>query len=216
MKRGPRLLALHRAMLEALGPSHWWPGESPFEVMVGAILTQNTSWANVAKAIATLRAADLLDPERLDAVPVDELAELIRPAGYFRLKAGRLKHFLGFLRESGYDLPALAARDTAALREDLLAVTGIGPETADSILLYALGHPVFVVDAYTRRIASRHGLVPEDIDYHELQSFFADALPPDAALFNEYHALLVRVGHGYCRKSKPDCAACPLQPFLEG
>ncbi len=216
MKRGPRLLALHRAMLEALGPSHWWPGESPFEVMVGAILTQNTSWANVAKAIATLRAADLLDPERLDAVPVDELAELIRPAGYFRLKAGRLKHFLAFLRENAYDLPALAARDTAALRQDLLAVTGIGPETADSILLYALGHPVFVVDAYTRRIASRHGLVPEDIDYHELQSFFADALPPDPALFNEYHALLVRVGHGYCRKSKPDCAACPLQPFLEG
>lgn len=216
MKRGPRLLALHRAMLEALGPSHWWPGESPFEVMVGAVLTQNTSWTNVAKAIANLRAADLLDPERLDAVPADELAELIRPAGYYRLKAGRLKHFLAFLRDNAYDIPALAARDTRGLREDLLAVTGVGPETADSILLYALNHPVFVVDAYTRRIASRHGLVPEDIDYHELQAYFADALPPDVALFNEYHALLVRVGHHYCRKTKPDCAACPLQPFLEG
>lgn len=216
MRRGPRLLDMHRAMLAALGPSHWWPGESPFEVMVGAILTQNTSWANVARAIANLRGADLLDPERLDNVPVDELAELIRPAGYFRLKAGRLKHFLGFLRENAYDIPALAARDTAGLREDLLAVTGIGPETADSILLYALNHPVFVVDAYTRRIASRHGLVPEDIEYHDLQSFFADALEPDVALFNEYHAQLVRVGHGFCRKTRPDCAACPLQPFLEG
>ncbi len=215
MKRGPRLMDLYRAMLDALGPSRWWPADTPFEVMVGAILTQNTSWANVAKALDNLRSADLLDPARLHGLELDELAERIRPAGYFRLKAQRLKHYLDFLAQADFDLTALAERDTLALREDLLAVRGIGPETADSILLYALGHPVFVVDAYTRRIASRHGLVPEDIDYHELQSFFADALDPDPGLFNEYHALLVRVGHTWCKKTKPDCVACPLGPLLE-
>jgi endonuclease-3 related protein len=211
-----RLLNMYQAMLDRLGSSRWWPGQSPFEVAVGAILTQNTSWANVEKAIANLRADDLLDPERLHALPEDALAERIRPAGYYRLKAGRLRNFLRFLREEcGYDLAALGNGDLDQARQRLLAVKGVGPETADSILLYALERPSFVVDAYTKRILNRHGLVVEDADYDEMRELFMDVLPEDVALYNEFHALIVRTAKEWCRKQKPLCDACPLQPFLD-
>lgn len=216
MNRRSLLYAMYDAMLEALGPSHWWPGETPFEVAVGAILTQNTSWSNTARAIANLRAAGALTPTALAALPDTRLAELIRPAGYFRLKAARLKSFLRFLRdEAGLSMAALDGKGLATLRPKLLEVKGVGPETADSILLYALGQPSFVVDAYTRRILSRHGMIPEDAGYDEMRDLFMGALDPDPALYNEYHALLVRVGKDFCRPKAPHCAACPLAPFLE-
>ncbi len=215
MKRQARLVAMFEAMLAELGPSHWWPGETPFEIALGAILTQNTNWPNVEKAIANLRARDLLTPQALHALPEAELAELIRPSGSFRVKARRIRNFLAFLDEScGLELERLKIRDTAALREALLGVSGIGPETADSILLYALGHPTFVVDAYTKRILNRHLLVPEDIGYAGLRDFFMDALPPDPCLFNEFHALIVRTGKTWCAKKAGKCAACPLAAFL--
>ncbi|MEW5774112.1 MAG: endonuclease III domain-containing protein [Thermodesulfobacteriota bacterium] len=216
MNRRSLLYAMYDAMLEALGPSHWWPGETPFEVAVGAILTQNTNWGNTARAIANLRAAGVLEPAALDALPDSRLAELIRPAGYFRLKAARLKNFLRFLRnEAGLSLAALNGKGLATLRPKLLEVKGVGPETADSILLYALGKPTFVVDAYTRRILSRHAMIAEDAGYDEMRDLFMDALDPDPALFNEYHALLVRVGKDFCRPKAPRCPACPLASFLE-
>lgn len=216
MNRRSLLYAMYDAMLEALGPSHWWPGETPFEVAVGAILTQNTNWSNTARAIANLRAAGVLEPAALAALPDTRLAELIRPAGYFRLKAGRLKNFLRFLRdEAGLSMAALNGKSLATLRPKLLEVKGVGPETADSILLYALSQPTFVVDAYTKRILSRHGMVPEDAGYDEMRDLYMGALDPDPALYNEYHALLVRVGKDFCRPKAPRCAACPLAPFLE-
>lgn len=209
------LMNFYSAMIERLGPSHWWPGESPFEVVVGAILTQNTNWANVEKAIWNLKLNDLLTPEKLHALPMNELADLIRPAGYFRIKAQRLKHFLSFLRtECRFRLEDLQKMELTRLREKLLEIKGIGPETADSILLYALGRPSFVVDGYTRRILNRHMLVPDDIPYDELRDFFMDVLPVEPELYNEYHALLVRVGKTWCRKSNPLCPQCPLHPFL--
>lgn len=216
MNRRSLLYAMYDAMLEALGPSHWWPGETPFEVAVGAILTQNTSWSNTARAIANLRAAGALIPTALSALPDTRLAELIRPAGYFRLKAARLKNFLRFLRdEAGLSMAALDGKGLATLRPKLLEVKGVGPETADSILLYALSLPTFVVDAYTRRVLSRHGMIPEDAGYDEMRDLFMGALDPDPALYNEYHALMVRVGKDFCRPKAPRCAACPLAPFLE-
>ncbi|MBS3779879.1 MAG: endonuclease III domain-containing protein [Desulfovermiculus sp.] len=204
-----------RAMSRALGPSHWWPAESSFEICLGAVLTQNTNWINASRAIAALREGDLLSPQRLDGLTENELAELIRPAGYFRVKAKRLKALLAFLQhEADYDLTSLSSRPQEELRPKLLAVKGIGPETADSILLYALGFPVFVVDAYTARIMHRHAFVPEEVGYAELQEVFSQSLPQDAELFNEYHALLVRVGKSWCKKSSPLCTDCPLGPFL--
>jgi len=216
MDRQATLLEYYQAMLGALGPSGWWPAKTPFEVIVGAVLTQNTSWAGVRKALDNLEAEGLLGPEALRSLPEDQLAERIRPAGYFRLKAKRLRNLLAYLEQAcGFDLEALARRDTSALREELLAVSGIGPETADSILLYALGQPSFVADAYTRRILCRHGLTPEDAHYDELREFFMDVLEPDAAFYNEFHALLVRVGHHYCKPKSPLCGTCPLGSFLE-
>jgi len=216
MNRRSLLYAMYDAMLEALGPSHWWPGETPFEVAVGAILTQNTNWSNAARAIANLRTAGALTPASLAALPDARLAELIRPAGYFRLKATRLKNFLRFLRdEAGLSMAALDGKGLATLRPKLLEVKGVGPETADSILLYALRLPTFVVDAYTRRILSRHGMLPEDAGYDEMRDLFVGALDPDPALYNEYHALMVRVGKDFCRPKAPRCTSCPLAPFLE-
>ena len=215
MSTGRTLEGMYEAMLAALGPSHWWPGETPFEVLVGAVLTQNTNWGNVERAIGNLRNAGVLDPHAMFDLPPEALAELIRPAGYFRLKTGRLRNVLAWLlEECDGDMAALAGRDLDELRPGLLDVKGVGPETADSILLYALGKPTFVVDAYTFRILGRHGLVPEDADYHALQAEFMDRLDPDPRLFNEYHALLVRVGKDFCRKQQPKCDACPLSPFL--
>jgi endonuclease-3 related protein len=216
MKRHDLLTRYYEAMLAGLGPSHWWPGRTPFEIALGAILTQNTAWANVEKAIHNLREQGLLDPLALQCLSDDELSALIRPSGAFRVKTGRVRNFLKFLHVScASDMQRLREKDVAALRADLLQVSGIGPETADSILLYALDLPSFVVDAYTRRILTRHGLVPEDIGYEGLRAFFMDALPPDVRLFNEYHALIVRTGKDWCVKKAGKCPSCPLACFLE-
>ena len=208
------LRQIYDRLFDALGPQHWWPGETPFEVMVGAVLTQNTNWNNVEKAITALREADLLDPHALMQVPLEELEELIRPAGYFRVKARRLRNLIGLLVDR-YDgsLEAMFSRGLPALREELLSVNGIGPETADSILLYAAGLPTFVVDAYTFRVFARHGWIDFEADYYGLQELFHSQLPDDVALFNEYHALLVRVGKHFCKKT-PLCEGCPLAALL--
>ena len=193
------------------GPQHWWPGDTPFEIAVGAILTQNTNWSNVEKAIINLKKAKKLNSKALHAISREELASLIRPAGYFNIKAGRLKHFIDFL--AGHyngSMKKMRAEDTMSLRERLLNVKGIGPETADSILLYALEKPVFVIDAYTKRILSRHKLVSEKAAYHDLQDIFHENLLQDLKLFNEYHALIVMLGKEFCRP-KPKCDGCPLQ-----
>jgi endonuclease III related protein len=202
-------------LLKAFGPQHWWPGEMGFEMMVGAMLTQNTSWKNVVKAIRNLREADLLEPHALYNVPVEELEELLRPAGYFRVKAKRLRSLLKFFidRYNG-SLKAMFMTDLETLREELLAVNGIGPETADSILLYAGGLPTFVVDAYTLRIFARHGWIGYDADYHQIQDYIQSSLPQAAPMYNEYHALLVYTGKHFCLKSKPKCADCPLREML--
>jgi endonuclease III related protein len=212
MTTAERLQAIYTRMYEQLGPQHWWPGETPFEVMVGAILTQNTSWNNVARAIDNLKRVDLLSLEALSALPMALLAEYIRPAGYYNIKAGRLHNLLAFVNEQhGGDLESFLGQPLAPLREQLLSIKGIGPETADSILLYAANLPIFVIDTYTHRILSRHQVIDEDCGYAEIQELFMDNLASDPRLYNEYHALLVRVGNIYCKKKKPDCAACPLQ-----
>lgn len=210
------LLQMYEAMHDALGPSEWWPGDTPFEVAVGAILTQNTNWKNVEKAIGNLKSNDCLSPEAIHALPMNDLAELIRPAGYFNIKSKRLKNFIQFLKdEANFKLESLADQELYELRPKVLGVNGIGPETADSILLYALNYPTFVVDAYTHRMMGRHGLAYEDIDYHDLQALFMDALPEDVALYNEYHALIVRVGKDWCKKKAGLCETCPLRGFLD-
>ena len=199
-----------KRLAAAFGPLHWWPAETPFEVVVGAILTQNTAWRNVEYAIAHLQEAGLLDPERLAACPRAELETLIRPAGFFRQKAERLQGFAAFLLERhGGELHALLTGPLGEVRQELLARKGIGPETADSILLYAGGRPTFVVDAYTRRLFSRLGLLHGDEDYEAIRARFMAALPADTDLFNEYHALIVEECKRFCRK-KPLCPACPL------
>jgi endonuclease III related protein len=213
--RAETIQGLYRALSGALGPSHWWPGETSFEVAVGAILTQNTNWQNVEKAIANLKAAGALTAQGLRALPLARLEELIRPAGYFRVKTKRLTDFLDFLEHEGSsDIEALADQNLEQLRPKLLSVRGIGPETADSILLYALGKPTFVVDAYTVRMFSRHGLIPEDTNYHEVQDIAQAAIPCTVANYNEFHALIVRAAKQWCRKSKPLCAQCPARALL--
>lgn len=216
MDRAGKLMKMYDAMLQELGESGWWPGESPLEIMLGAVLTQNTAWGNVEKAIDNLKKAGLLDLEALFEISLEDLAEQIRPAGYFRVKAGRIKALLTWIKDfAGGDIKSLSSHDTWALREELLGVKGVGPETADAILLYALDRPSFVADEYTRRILSRHGMVPEEAGYDELRDFFMDALPEEVSLFNEYHALIVRVGKQWCTRRKPDCKNCPLLAFLE-
>jgi len=195
------------------GNLHWWPGDSPLEVIVGAILTQNTAWKNVETAIAALRRHALLSVTALMDIPERELAGMIRPSGYYNVKSRRLKAFLVFLRdEFRGSLDVMFSEDVPMLRQKLLGIKGIGAETADSILLYAGGKPVFVVDAYTRRILSRHGIVAARSSYGEIQRLFMDHLPADVALFNQYHALIVYTGKNYCRK-QPRCQECPLYPF---
>lgn len=209
-----RLMRLYDLMFRAYGPQHWWPARTRFEVVVGAVLTQNTAWTNVEKAIARLRAARALRPASLAALPRPRLAALIRSAGYYNIKAKRLQNLLRYLRRRcALRLSRLFRAAPEALRGELLAVNGIGPETADSILLYAGDIPIFVVDAYTRRILARHGILRPDASYDETQALFMAHLPQDAGLFNEYHALLVMVGKDYCR-SVPRCEACPLRPDL--
>lgn len=210
------IAGMYEIMLEALGPSNWWPGDSPFEIAVGAILTQNTNWRNVEKAIDNLKTAALLSPEDMYGASPKELAELIRPAGYYNIKARRLRNFLEFLKiETKFDLLSLKKRELHELRPKILEINGIGPETADAILLYALEFPTFVVDTYTFRMMHRHGFVWEEMQYHDLQALFMDALPEDVALYNEYHALIVRVGKNWCKKKAGLCESCPLKPYLD-
>jgi len=205
----------YQTLSAALGPMHWWPARTPFEVIIGAILTQNTAWVNVERALANLRRRRMLTPRALEPVSLGTLGRLVRPSGYFRQKAKKLKAFVRFLRENfGGSLARMFWTPTAELRERLLAVHGIGPETADSILLYAGNHPVFVVDAYTKRILLRHGLVRGNADYEEVRQLFESKLPRDPRLFNEFHALLVSVGKNWCRPQEPRCSECPLGPYL--
>ena len=240
MRANRTLRTYYRALLGAWGPQNWWPAESPFEVIVGAFLTQNTAWGNVERALANLRRARCLSVAGIRRVPLARLERLLRPAGYFRQKAQRLKGFVAWL-DARYDgsLAQMFARPTPELRAQLLALKGVGPETADSILLYAGGHPVFVVDAYTRRILERHRILPFNAPYDEIRRTFERALEsaseprtlgaqprhpvsrmssaefsPVARRYNQMHALLVAVGHRYCRKSEARCESCPLQPFL--
>ncbi|MGB6481930.1 MAG: hypothetical protein WBE86_00430 [Candidatus Acidiferrales bacterium] len=213
--RDNALLQYYQTLFDNLGPQRWWPAKTPFEVIVGAILTQNTSWLNVERAISNLRREHLLTPRALERVPLARLASFIRSSGYFRQKAKKLKFFVRFLRaEYSGSLARMFATPTALLREKLLAVHGIGPETADSILLYAGQKNVFVVDAYTKRILSRHGFAPEDVPYEELRALIEAELPRDVSRYNEFHALLVQVGKNWCRPREPRCAECPLRPFL--
>ncbi len=208
------LQQIYDRLLEAFGPRNWWPGESPFEVIVGAVLTQNTNWKNVEKAIENLRRQDLLEPHALYAVPPEELQELLRPAGYFRIKTGRLRNLLAYIMENhDGSLEAMFATDIDTLREELLGVNGIGPETADSILLYGGHLPTFVVDTYTHRVLARHGWIDFNADYHTIKDHFESGLERDVSLYNEYHALLVHVGHRHCRKT-PKCQGCPLEELL--
>lgn len=211
MDREPSSLELYETMNVHFGDLRWWPGETPFEVVVGAILTQNTVWTNVEKAIANLREARLLTPEGLCDLDEASLAGLIRSAGYFRVKARRLKAFLSYL-QIRYDLSLerMFQRDTEVLRKELLAVYGIGEETADSILLYAGNRPVFVVDAYTRRILARHGWIGGPESYGAVRDAVACGLPADVSLFKQYHALFVQTGKVFCRKVDPRCESCPV------
>jgi endonuclease III related protein len=202
----------YRLLFDHFGPQRWWPAETPFEVMVGAVLTQNTSWDNVRKAIAELKTHGLLTFESLSGCSPAEIAPLIRASGYFNLKAQRLRNLLDLIvDEYQGDLQAFLDDDPEKTRSLLLTVKGIGPETADSILLYACNQPVFVVDMYTHRVFSRHNLLPEECDYHTMQDTFVAHLPQETQLYNEFHALIVRVATTYCKKTKPLCGQCPLQ-----
>ena len=206
-----QLLDIYDRLFRRFGPQHWWPGDSPFEIIIGAILTQSTNWANVAKALSNLKRADVLSPRGLGALSDDRLAELIRPSGYFRAKTRKLRAFTNLLNNDYHgELERLLSLDVPELRRVLLRTHGIGPETADSIILYAAQKPIFVVDAYTRRIFARLGLVPPTGRYNDLQQVFMEHLPSDVALFNEYHALLVCLGKTTCTKKNPHCSECPL------
>jgi endonuclease-3 related protein len=209
--RTEQLIEVYQLLYDRFGPQYWWPGETKFEIITGAILTQNTNWANVEKALINLKTADCLTPEKLCQIEIERLAELVRPAGYFNIKAKRLKSFIDWLFENyGGRLTELEAIGTDGLRAELLSIKGIGRETADSILLYAFDRPVFVIDAYTARIVFRHNLIEPEADYEQLREFFESSLPADTQLFNEFHALLVKVGKQFCRP-RPRCPGCPLE-----
>jgi endonuclease-3 related protein len=210
MGRRKELLKMYELLNGYFGDLHWWPADDPFEVIVGAILTQNTAWTNVEKAIRALRERHLLTPAALFSIPNSELALIIRSSGYYHLKAERLKTFVRFMiAEYAGNVEAMKMENLSRLRGKLLGLRGIGPETADSILLYACEKPIFVSDAYTKRILCRHDMIGNDADYHATQALFMDNLQPDVTLFNQYHALIVNTGKTFCRKTAV-CAACPL------
>lgn len=197
-------------MLEAAGPRGWWPGEGHDEIIIGAVLTQNTAWRNVEQAIENLRSARLLRLKKLALTPPEEIAPHIRPAGYFNLKARRLRSVADHFAPEGRErFEEFEGRETSTLREELLGVWGIGPETVDCILLYAFGRPSFVVDAYTLRVLERHGLVPPGTRYEAARALLASAVEEDVPLYNEFHALFVWTGHHFC-KPRPLCTECPL------
>ena len=241
---GSEIPQYYTALLARYGPQNWWPARSRFEVIVGAYLTRNTNWSNVEKAMANLRRARRLSVSAMREMPIDELETLVRPSGYFRQKARNLKTFIAFLdRQYSGSLTQMFAKPTAKLRTELLELNGVGPETADSILLYAGNHPVFVVDAYTRRVLLRHGIIGDKTGYEEIRAMIEQAIISSEAEslivkntvsdprhpvsrmsssarselaqhYNELHALIVRVGNHYCR-TKPSCEGCPLQTFLK-
>ncbi len=216
MGHGNSYLMAYELLYAHFGPQHWWPAETPFEVMVGAVLTQNTNWTNVVKAINNLRQAGMLVYSQMVQLPVDHLAQYIKPSGYYNLKAGRLHNLMAMIESRyGGDLESFLDDDVLSTRERLLSVKGIGPETADSILLYACMQPVFVIDTYTHRVFSRHGMVEEETDYHAMQTTFLDNLPTDVQLYNEFHALIVLVAKQFCKKNKPLCEQCPLRGLNE-
>lgn len=210
------LIEMYQLLMAHYGPTHWWPGDTDFEVAIGAILTQNTAWTNVEKAIDNLKREDLLDPVRLLNAPLEHLETALRPSGYYRQKAERLRIFCDYL-QSRYRgrIANMRKKPTDLLRAELLALKGIGPETADDILLYACHKIIFVVDAYTRRILFRHGMAPETLGYADLQALFHDDLPADLNLFQEFHGLIVYTGKDFCR-TKPRCTDCPLRNFAGG
>jgi endonuclease-3 related protein len=209
MKR--KLEGIFKRLYSVFGPQHWWPADSIFEIMIGSILTQNTNWSNVQKAISVLKEKKLLNARRLYQLPKKHLAGLIKSVGYYNVKTARLKSFLKFFFNTyAAKIKLMSRSDLPTLRKQMLAVKGIGQETADSILLYALNKPVFVVDTYTKRILSRHGLIKAEEDYSQCQDIFMRNLKKDVQLFGEYHALLVKLGKDYCRKQNPKCKICPL------
>jgi endonuclease III related protein len=221
LRGSPDLMAYYRTLSKSLGPMNWWPARTPFEVIVGAILTQNTAWQNVERAIANLRRERLLTFAALERVPIRRLERLVRSSGYFRQKARKLKAFVAFLRSDfGGSMRRMFRMPTALLRQRLLEVHGIGPETADSILLYAGGHSIFVVDAYTHRMLGRHGVtgdgngMPAKPDYEGVRRLVESRLVGDAAVYNEFHALIVNTGKNWCHKTEPACSECPLRDFL--
>ncbi len=212
----PPLDEYFNSLFTAFGPQHWWPAEKQFEMIVGAILTQNTAWKNVEQALANLREADLLSPPALEKVSIRRLEGLVRPSGYFRQKARKLKTFSAFLRaEYRGSLKRMFDTPTAELRKKLLGVFGIGPETADSILLYAGNHPVFVVDTYTKRMLVRHGWAHEKTKYEDIRWMFERQFPGQVERFNEFHALIVQTGKNYCFTQEPLCGECPLGRYRE-
>jgi endonuclease-3 related protein len=207
---GKTLMEIYNLLFSAFGPQNWWPAETELEMMVGAVLTQNTSWNNVEKAIENLKERDLLSVRKLSQIATSALAECIRPAGYYNVKARRLKNLIKLIKDkySG-KTEGFFSFDTDTIRKELLSVKGIGMETADSIVLYGAGRPLFVIDAYTHRILTRHELIDEEAGYYDLQGFFMDNLPLDVELFKEFHALIVKTGKDFCRR-EPLCSSCPL------
>lgn len=206
-----KLLDIYNELFDHFGPQHWWPGETQLEICLGAILTQNTAWTNVEKAILNLKKENCLDLNRLKKIRTKKLATMIKPSGYFNIKANRLKSFIDyFYKHHNGNFNSLFTGKITDIRNSLLSVNGVGPETADSIILYAGEIPVFVVDAYTRRIFCRLGLIQEGFTYDEIQSFFMNNLPRKTELFNEYHALIVMLGKHFCR-TKSICGLCPLK-----
>ncbi len=204
------LLDIYSRLESHFGPQHWWPADTPFEVIVGAILTQNTSWKNVERAIANLKKEGVLNPEGIYRIPVERLETLLVPSGFYKIKTKRLKHFIDFLFEKyDGDLDGLLSLDTDLLRNELLGIKGIGKETADSIILYAANKPAFVVDAYTRRVFERFGMLEKDAEYDEIKRLFEEQLPRDTEIYNEFHALIVVLAKDICKK-RPVCEKCPL------
>jgi len=210
------LMKIYQALYNHFGAQNWWPAETPFEVCVGAILTQGTTWKNVKKAIENLKKEKVLSPEIIYNMELPKLSQIIKPCGFYNVKAKRLKEFVVFLiKNYDGDLSKMFEEETFTLREKLLKIKGLGKETVDSILLYAGDKPVFVVDAYTYRIFNRHLFIPEEISYDELQNFFMENLPEDVALYKEYHALIVACGKNFCKKKNPECKKCPLNFLWE-
>ncbi len=209
-----QLLAVYQTLKNHFGHRGWWPGETKIEIITGAILTQNTAWKNVEKAISNLKKENVLSYKGLSAIPQEELAERIRSSGYFNQKAKKIKEFISFLKSNhAGSVSRMFREETSRLREQLLSVNGIGPETADSILLYAGNHPVFVVDLYTYRVLTRHGWMEEGVKYEEMRRYFEQNLPRDVELYKDFHAQIVAVGNSYCRRTAK-CEECPLKTYL--